>query len=71
MQFRLRTLLIVLAVGPALLAVGWLNWQAYLLQADAQEPLIQTFVYGRTNLPPTECLFGTETASLNENRPPD
>ena len=28
MQFRLRTLLIVLAVGPVVLAVAWWYWKA-------------------------------------------
>jgi hypothetical protein len=30
MQFRLRTLLIVLAVGPVVLAGAWFGWQRYL-----------------------------------------
>ena len=29
MQFRLRTLLIVLAIGPAVLAGGYWTWNAY------------------------------------------
>ena len=29
MQYRLRTLLIVLALGPPLLAGGWWGWQAW------------------------------------------
>jgi hypothetical protein len=30
MRYRLRTLLILLAVGPPLVAVGWLLWSALL-----------------------------------------
>ena len=30
MQFRLRTLLIVLAVGPVVLAGTWFGWQRHL-----------------------------------------
>jgi hypothetical protein len=29
MQFRLRTLLIVLAIGPMMLALPWLAWEFY------------------------------------------
>jgi hypothetical protein len=30
MRYRLRTLLIVLALGPPLVAGSWLGWQQYL-----------------------------------------
>jgi hypothetical protein len=33
MRFRLRTLLIVLALGPPLLAGGWREYRAYLRRA--------------------------------------
>jgi hypothetical protein len=29
MRYRLRTLLIVLALGPPVLAVGWWGWERY------------------------------------------
>jgi hypothetical protein len=35
MRYRLRTLLILLALGPPLLAGGWWRWQIALERYDA------------------------------------
>jgi hypothetical protein len=36
MRYRLRTLLIVLAIAPPLLAVGWLKYAAYKAAQEHQ-----------------------------------
>jgi len=40
MRYRLRTLLIVLAIGPALLAAMWLHWEMRLLLFNAIGTLV-------------------------------
>jgi hypothetical protein len=37
MQFRLRTLLIVLALGPVVLAGAWFGWQRFAEQPKKSE----------------------------------
>jgi hypothetical protein len=49
MRYRLRTLLIVLTIGPALLAGTWFGWQRYLEHKRQREfdelvELIQTTI---------------------------
>jgi hypothetical protein len=49
MRYRLRTLLIVLALGPAVLAGAWFGWQRYLeykrqREFDELVELIQTTI---------------------------
>jgi hypothetical protein len=39
MRFRLRTLLIVLAIGPLLLWAGWLGWQEHVRRLAIQKAL--------------------------------
>ena len=46
MQFRLRTLLIVLAVLPPLLAGAWFEWMAY--RARQQESILMNVTPGIT-----------------------
>jgi hypothetical protein len=40
MRYRLRTLLILLAIGPPVLALGWFAWQAW--RPARREPIMQT-----------------------------
>ncbi|MCI0361540.1 MAG: hypothetical protein L0211_23905 [Planctomycetaceae bacterium] len=49
MRYRLRTLLIVLAVGPMMLAGAWFGWQRYLeykrqREFDELVELVQTII---------------------------
>jgi len=39
MRYRLRTLLIVLALGPPLLAVGWWKYSAWRAEQERQKAL--------------------------------
>lgn len=69
MRYRLRTLLIVLTLGPPFLAGGWFAWGAIAARYKAQlpeEPDLIEWVYVDTlTLPPTviECTF--------DDTPPD
>ena len=48
MQFRLRTLLIVLAVGPMVLAGAWFAWQDWRTrQAKAEQDRLAVEVFNR------------------------
>jgi|GEM_PF-4507581 len=61
-QFRLRTLLIVLAVGRMVLAGVWAHWQSYLRTMEDAHPMVEHFV-GETKLDPIECSFESPKAS--------
>ena len=39
MRFRLRTLLIVLALGPPLIWAGWLAWNALRPRPSVEKPI--------------------------------
>ena len=44
-RFRLRTLLILLAVGPPMLWLGWGRYQAWKAQQDRRAALIRALKY--------------------------
>ena len=51
MKYRLRTLLIVLALGPPVLAVSWWGcqeWQARRAAAEREREAVFTFYIGFT-----------------------
>ena len=45
MQFRLRTLLILLAIMPPLLWLGWGRYQAWKAEQDRRAALINVLIY--------------------------
>lgn len=51
MRFRLRTLLIVLAVGPPLLAAIWLHWTMVVMTAAFLLSLVEVVEFIRVNTP--------------------
>ena len=44
MQFRLRTLMIVLAIGPPMLAIGWWKYSAWQVELAKQKALAAELV---------------------------
>jgi hypothetical protein len=50
MRFRLRTLMIVLALGPPVLALGFSQWWAYLERRAIAESQIQQVAKKRASL---------------------
>jgi|GEM_PF-5160203 hypothetical protein len=51
MQFRLRTLLILLALGPPLLAAIWFDWATVAINASFLWCLAALFEFIRINTP--------------------
>ena len=49
MRFRLRTLLILLAILPPLLAVGWWRYSRWRAERERQEQLRAAFEWVRKN----------------------
>ena len=50
MRFRLRTLLILLAIGPPMLAVGYWGWREWQERraAEAERQAMFNFYFGAT-----------------------
>jgi hypothetical protein len=70
MRYRLRTLLIVLALGPPLIWAAWSLWptaepdpQLQIIVVEEEEPPLETI--GTTVIPPTFAFPPAETAPPN------
>jgi hypothetical protein len=59
MHYRLRTLLIVLAIGPMVLALAWFTTRRIL---ESRQPEIIHFDVGFTPAAPVECEFPRQQA---------